>query len=111
MAVAGLRVVECGWTKPEFRFDVLDELASLAIGYPSQEPAIQDAKRIVDLEAAKHLSHGATLAGTSFEPIALNYNPGPAWKEGGGRVTSRAAFNAIVTNRISFPSALSSVAR
>lgn len=48
-----LRVVDSGWTKPEFRFDVLDELGSLAIGYPSQEAAIQDAKRILDLEAAK----------------------------------------------------------
>jgi hypothetical protein len=48
-----LRVVECDWTKPEFRFDVLDELGSLAIGYPSREAAIEDAKRIVDLEAKR----------------------------------------------------------
>jgi hypothetical protein len=48
-----VRVVENGGNKPEFRFDTIDELGVLSLGHATQEAAIEQAKRIIDIREPK----------------------------------------------------------
>ena len=48
-----MRVVENGGNKPEFRFDTIDELGVLSLGHATQEAAIEQAKRIIDIREPK----------------------------------------------------------
>jgi len=47
------RLVEIGGNKPEFRFDTIDELGVLSLGHATQEAAIEQAKRIIDIREPK----------------------------------------------------------
>ena len=48
-----VRVVENGGNEPEFRFDTIDELGVLSLGHATQEAAIEQAKRIIDIRGPK----------------------------------------------------------
>jgi len=48
-----VRVVENGGNNPELRFDTIDELGVLSLGHATQEAAIEQAKRIIDIREPK----------------------------------------------------------